>query len=190
MDVAVDPQRIGPGARAAQDLGVAAIVGGNLFARIGMNPALREVTDERERGKVVNSAWRRYGTINSIGLAALVTGWAGSRLDEASRRQSERERTLALARDVAVAAVAATGIAAAIEGVRFARMQPAGAVPLEDGGTPADDASPGESRAKDRLNVLGALHLGASLVLVGVNAALRDAASVARGRRPQLLGRG
>src|SRR5919204_2770103 len=107
---------IGPGFRAAHDMGLAVILGGNLFARFGMHPALREVGDARERGKVVNSAWRRYGTVNSLGLAALLAGWAGSRLQEAGRRQSEPERMLGPVRDAAVVAVAATGVAAGARG--------------------------------------------------------------------------
>ena len=59
------------------DVGVGAIVGGNLFARVGMHPALREVSDPRQRGSVTNTAWRRYGTVNGLGLAAILTGWAG-----------------------------------------------------------------------------------------------------------------
>jgi hypothetical protein len=170
-------------AAAAQDIGLAAILGGNLFARIGMHPALREVGDERERGKVVNSAWRRYGTINSLSLAALVAGWAASRDDSLRRTRSERERSLGAARDAAVAAVAATGVAAAVQGVRFSRMEPEGAVPLEDGSEPGGGASPPESRAKRRLNVLGGLHLASALALAALNVAVREATAPAPRRR-------
>ena len=57
--------------RAAHDLGVAGLLGGNLFARIALHPSVTEISDEAERGKVVNAAWRRYGTINTLGLAAV-----------------------------------------------------------------------------------------------------------------------
>jgi hypothetical protein len=164
--------------RAAEVIGLAAIIGGNLFARAGMHPALREVSDPAERGKVVNAAWRRYGTIESLSLAVLIAGWAGSRSGEADRRSlSERERTLGLAKDAAVAAVALTGVAAGIQGIRFSGMEPEGAVPLEDGSKAGDSASPNESRAKRRLNLLGAVHLASALTLVGVNAALAQAAA-------------
>jgi hypothetical protein len=161
-------------AKAARDIGLAAIIGGNLFARVGMHPALREVSDERERGKVVNSAWRRYGTVNSLGLAALVTGWAASREDAVRGARSDRERSLGAARDAAVAAVTVTGVAAAIQGVRFAQMEPGGAVPLEDGSETGRDASRVETRAKRRLNVFGGIHLAAALMLAGLNAALNE----------------
>ena len=170
--------------RAAEVIGLAAIVGGNLFARTGMHPALREVSDPAERGKVLNAAWSRYGTIESLSLAALITGWAASRPREADRRNlSERERALGVAKDAAVAGVALTGVAAGILGMRFSGMEPEGAVPLEDGSKAAAKASLKESRAKRRLNLLGAIHLVSALTLVGVNAALAQAGATHTGRR-------
>lgn len=54
---------------------------------------------------MLNRAWRRYGWINSAGLAAIVAGWAGARVNEAKPSSlSGRERQLALAKDAAVAA--------------------------------------------------------------------------------------
>ena len=162
--------------RAAENIGLAAIIGGNLFARAGMHPALAEVSDPTERGKVVNTAWRRYGKIESLSLTALVTGWAVSRRAEADRAsRSERERNLETARDAAVVAVAVTGVAAAIQGMRFSVMEPGGAIPLEDGSKAAEGASLEESRAKGRLNRLGAVHLVSALTLAGLNAALSQA---------------
>lgn len=170
---------------AAEVAGIAAILGGNLFARVGMHPALRGVSDPAERGRVVNAAWRRYGTIESLSFGALVTGWVASRLGEGDRRKlSESERMLHVAKDGAVGAVALTGAAAAIQGTRFAAMEPEGAVPLEDGSKAAADASPTETRAKKRLNLLGTAHLAAALTLVAVNAALgQPTAQDTRGRR-------
>ena len=162
--------------RAAHDVGVGAIVGGNLFARVGMHPALREVSDPRERGSATNAAWRRYGVVNGLALGSVLAGWLGARLDEASPRMlSARERKLAVAKDVAVGAVAITGVAASIAGVRFAAMEPGGAVPLEDGDTPAPQASVKEARTKRFLNAVGTANLVSAISLAGVNAALSQA---------------
>ena len=162
--------------RGLHDTGLAAIVGGNVFARVGMHPAVAEIEDPRERGKVVNAAWRRYGTVNSLGLAALVAGWAGARLGEARPAMlSGRERRLATAKDVAVGAVAVTGVAAGLEGMRFGSMEPEGAVPLEDGDTASAGASAEEQRSKRLLSAVGACHLAAALALTGINAALGQA---------------
>jgi uncharacterized membrane protein len=185
LKVSFERDTISTAGRVAEAIGLAAIIGGNLFARAGMHPALREVSDPGERGKVVNAAWRRYGPIESLSLAALISGWAGSRLGEADRRSlPERERRLGMARDVAVAAVALTGVAAGIQGMRFSGMEPEGAVPLEDGSKAGAGASLNESRAKRRLNLLGAVHLASALTLAGVNAALgQTGATQSAGRR-------
>jgi hypothetical protein len=159
--------------RAAHDLGVAGLLGGNLFARIALHPSVTEISDEAERGKVINAAWRRYGTINTLGLLAVAAGWIGARSDEAAdRRLSPEERTLARAKDALVGVVAAAGIASAIEGMRFARKAPGGAVPLRDGDHTAPSASGDARRAKRRLKALGTASLVAEAGLVAVNSAL------------------
>jgi hypothetical protein len=165
--------RLAASGRALHDLGAAALLGGNLFARVGMHPALRDISAPRERGLVVNHAWRRYGTVNSVSLLAVVAGWTLARRDEASNRMlSPNERRLAQAKDVAVGAVAVTGLASALGGVLFARMEPGGAVALADGTSPTAETPEREARAKRILNVLGEAALISSAVLVTSNAAL------------------
>jgi hypothetical protein len=161
--------------RAAHDIGLAGLLGGNLFGRLALHPSVTEISDPAERGKVVNAAWRRYGTVNTLSLLAVTTGWLGARLDEASdRRLSPAERRLARAKDVLVASVALSGLATAAEGVRFARIEPGGAVPLSDGDHASPHAGDAARRAKRRLNALGALSLAAEAGLVAVNAALNQ----------------
>lgn len=172
----VGSDAISSAGRAAHDVGLAAIIGGNLFARVGMHPAVTQIEDPRERGKVVNAAWRRYGTVNSLGLAAVLAGWAGARLDEAAPPMlSAGERKLALAKDVAVAAVAVTGVAAGLEGMRFAKMEPEGAVPLDDGDSASPDATRDEKRAKGALRAIGSCHLAAAIALAAINSTLAQA---------------
>jgi len=159
--------------RAAQDIGLAGLLGGNLFGRLALHPSVTEIRDKAERGKLVNAAWRRYGTVNSLSLVAVTAGWAGARAQEARPRHlSPAERRLALAKDALVGVVTVTGLATAAEGVRFSRQEPGGAVPLEDGDHAAQEASAAEKRMKRRLNTLGLAALAAELSLVGVNAAL------------------
>jgi hypothetical protein len=143
---------------------------------LAMHPALADVSDKEERGRVVNRAWRRYGLVNGLGLAAVVAGWVGARPNEARDRWlSPRERALARAKDAAVGLVAVTGIASGIEGIRFSRTRPGGAVPLEDGDTPAPEAPPDATRLKHRLTGLSTASLAADLALVVVNSSLAQA---------------
>src|SRR5256885_8013615 len=91
--------------RVVQDVGVALLLGGNVFGRRAMHPAVEWISSPAERGKVVNEAWRRYGLFNSLGLAGGVGGWA-----------VERRGDPDVLRDVAVAAVAGGGGGAAPAG--------------------------------------------------------------------------
>jgi hypothetical protein len=159
--------------RAAHDIGLAGLLGGNLFGRLALHPSVTEISDKTQRGKLINAAWRRYGAVNSVSLAAVLAGWAGARVNEsAPSRLSDAERRLALAKDVLVGLVAVTGVASGIEGMRFARQAPGGAVPLEDGDHTAPEATDRQRQSKQRLNALGIASLAAELGLVGVNAAL------------------
>jgi hypothetical protein len=159
--------------RAAHDIGMAGLLGGNLFGRLALHPSVTEISDPAERGKVVNAAWRRYGVINSLSLLAVGAGWAGARAEEARPKHlTPAERRLAVAKDVLVGAVALAGLATAVEGVRFSNQAPGGAVPLEDGDHTAPQATEAQRRAKRRLNVLGLVSLAADAALVSVNAAL------------------
>src|SRR3712207_9049868 len=79
--------------RAAHDVGLAGLLGGNLFGRLALHPSVTEISDPVERGKVVNAAWRRYGTIQTISLGAVAVGWLGARADEtAGKRLGDREK--------------------------------------------------------------------------------------------------
>jgi hypothetical protein len=159
--------------RAAHDVGLAGLLGGNLFGRLALHPSVTQISDKAQRGKLVNAAWRRYGIVNSVSLAAVLAGWIGARANEAApSRLSEAERRLALAKDALVGLVTVTGVATAVEGIRFARQAPDGAVPLDDGDHAAPEASEIQRRAKRRLHALGLASLAAELGLVGVNAAL------------------
>jgi hypothetical protein len=161
--------------RAAHDLGLAGLLGGNLFGRLALHPSVTAISDQSERGMVVNAAWRRYGTINTVSLLAVSVGWIGARANEAAdRRLSADERTLARAKDVLVGLVAATGLASAVQGMRFASQALHGAVPLHDGAHAAAAAGDTARRAKRRLNALGAASLAAEMALVAVNAALNQ----------------
>ena len=162
----------------AQESALAALIGGNLFGRVAMHPALADVSDEAERGKVLNHAWRRYGTVNSLSLVALVAGWASTRSDErAPLWTSPRRRSLILAKDIAVASVVVTGLASAASGVGFAHQAKDGAVPMDDGSETASDASVKANRLKHVVNLLGGLNLASEFSLVAVNVLLGTSAS-------------
>lgn len=163
--------------RAAHDLGLAGLLGGNLFGRLAMHPALARISDPSERGQVVNAAWHRYGNVNSLSLIAVTGGWIGARVGDArDSRLTPRERRLARAKDALVAATFITGAATAAEGVAFGRSAPRGAVPLDSGTEPGSETPAPAARRKRVLNALGALGIACEVALVAVDAALSQEA--------------
>ena len=76
--------------RAAHDVGLAGMLGGQLFGRMALHPAVTRISDPRERGEVVNAAWRRYGAVNGIGLLAVTSGWIGARAAGVTRGVAEQ----------------------------------------------------------------------------------------------------
>ena len=158
---------------AANHLAAAALFGGNLFGRLAMHPAVEGVRTPEDRGRVVNAAWRRYGTVNSISLATVIGSWIVDRTQSPGRRRRTRNWKLMRAEDVAIAAVAVTGIASAVTGVRFGRAAAGGAVPLESGSEAAPSASAEAKREKRALNLLGALNLASEGALVAIQGASR-----------------
>ena len=170
--------------RVAHDVGAAGLLGGALFGRFALHPSVTAIGDPAERGKVVNAAWRRYGAVNGLSLAAVVVGWISARATEARPSVlSERERRLARAKDALLAGLGASGLATAVTGVRFARLEPGGAVPLASGDQPAPEATREEARLKRRLNWLGAVTTGVELAYVGVHAALTSTGARSPGLR-------
>ena len=159
--------------RAWHDVAVGTLVGANLFAQVGWHPALRAVSDERERGKVTNDAWRRYGAVNAFALMGIVSGWLGARAFEAKpEKLTDRERRIATAKDVLTGVIAATGVASAVLGTRFYKMAEDGAVPLRDGDAASGHASAEVARTKRVLGALSRLQLGAALTLGVVQAGM------------------
>jgi hypothetical protein len=157
----------------AQDVALAALIGGNLFGRLAMHPALRDVSNPSERGKVLNRAWRRYGNVNSTALAGLVGGWITARQAETALPVLGRgRRALLMAKDLTVGAVVLTGLASALGGVGFAQQAPGGAVPMDSGTDPGQDTPGRAAQLKHMVNVLGGLNLACELNLLLINALL------------------
>jgi hypothetical protein len=159
--------------RAAHDVGLAAWLGGSMFGKFAHNPALRQITDHRERGKVSNAAWNGYNLVNALGLGAAAVGWGAARFTEARPdNMSAAENVLSLAKDGLMVAAVATGVANGVQGARLARQAPEGAVPVETGTEPAPETPPEAARIQRSLGVLGTVNIVTGIALVATNAVL------------------
>src|SRR5688500_6498327 len=53
------------------DLGLAAGLGGSLFGQLALHPAVRRIDSRKERGEILNQAWRNYSPANAFGIVAV-----------------------------------------------------------------------------------------------------------------------
>lgn len=160
-------------ARAAHDVGLAAWLGGSLFGKFALNPAVRLIDKKSDRGKVVNAAWNGYNVINSLSLGAVAVGWFGARFTEAKPENlSDTERALSLVKDGLVVAAVVTGVMNGIQGARLVKQAPEGAVPIESGTEPAPETPPEAAKIQRSLGVLGNLNILSGVALAAVNGVL------------------
>lgn len=92
------------------DLGLAAAVGGPIFAKAAFHPAIAMVRDPAEKDRVVDEAWKRFNKINLISHAAVAASWLIGRKTLSGRVATQTARQMTLAKDALVAASLATGV--------------------------------------------------------------------------------
>jgi hypothetical protein len=161
----------------AHDVGLATAIGGQMFGREALQPALCEIADRKERDQVANVAWRRFSWINLAGHVAVAATWFFGRSMMSGRAVSKPARSLTVAKDALVIASLATGITTMILG----RMLGARTTGARNGNAgevraPDDDAA-GTERLRKAVGVLGIANLVANIGIVGVTAGLSMEAS-------------
>ncbi len=107
--------RLSSAAWIAHDVGLATAIGGTLFGREALHPALREEIDDREeRDRIADSAWRRFSWINLAAHATMAATWIAGRTMLSGREVNRLSRRLTLGKDVLIGASLATGIASMV----------------------------------------------------------------------------
>ena len=159
--------------RAVHDVGLAAWLGGSMYGKFALNPAVAVIPDKAVRGQVTNKAWNGYNVVNTVGLGAAALGWGAARFTEARPDNlSGRERALSLVKDVFMVSSVVTGFANGVQGGRLAKQAPDGAVPIESGTVPAPETPPAAAKIQRSLGVLGNLNIASGIALVATNAVL------------------
>ena len=167
------PNPVAYATRAAHDVGLGLWLGGATFGKVAHNPALRNITNHAERGKVANAAWNSYNVVNAAGLGAAALGWGAARVTETkSQRMSDREHQLSKAKDVLMGIAVTSGVANGALGAKLARSEPEGAVPVETGTLPAPETPRSAAGVQRAIGVLGTLNIATGVALVAVNAVL------------------
>ena len=60
--------------KVAHDLGLSTWFGGTLFGQVSLNPAVSSISDEKDRGRVLNEAWARFQVANLTVMLSTLLG--------------------------------------------------------------------------------------------------------------------
>ncbi len=103
--------------QAVHDVGLASWLGGSMFGKFALNPAVRAIPDRRARGRVANAAWNGYNLVNSLGLGSAAVAHLAARTTElAGPRQTSTEKTLTRIQDGLMISAVVTGVRAESHG--------------------------------------------------------------------------
>lgn len=150
--------RLSTAAWIAHDLGMATGIGGGLFGRTALHPAVNRVSDRNERGLVVSDAWKRFSWFELAGYALAAMTWFAGRSRLGGREVDGDTRSLVLAKDGLMAATVATAIGSSVAGRLMSAPRPEG-VPMKDGDDLAADAPSTSKKLHPVVNVLGVANL-------------------------------
>jgi len=101
----------------AHDVGLATAIGGTLFGREALHPALREgIADPVERDRIADTAWRRFSWVNLAAHTVMAATWFTGRTMLSGREVNRMSRPLTIAKDALIVASVATGIASVVLG--------------------------------------------------------------------------
>jgi uncharacterized membrane protein len=163
--------------RAVHDVGLAAWLGGSMFGKFALNPAVAGIADKSERGKVANLAWNGYNVVNSLGLGSAAAGYLAARSTELSDKKiTDIERKLYRVQDGLMVTAVVTGVANGVQGARLAKQGTNGAVPIETGTKPAPETPPTAAKIQKSLGVLGNVNIVTGIALVALNGMISRAA--------------
>jgi hypothetical protein len=151
--------------RVAHDLGLSAWFGGTLFGQASLNPSVSAISDEEERGRVLNEAWGRFQASNLPAMLSTLLGW---RLGGVRDDSELRAPGLTCAKDVLLGGATFNTLASAVLGASTAAVSKGGATPVRSGTEPSPRTPPGAALAVRLLRFTGngSLVLLAATVLV------------------------
>lgn len=161
----------------AHEVGLATSIGGTLFGRTALMPALGAITSPQERDQVSAEAWQRFSWINIASHLAVAVPWFIGRSLLSGREVTREARSLTVAKDILVGASLITGISSVLLGRRLGKRSDEGFGPAEmrDRISPEGEAE-GEAATTRKLQrtvgTLGMLNLAANIGIAGVTALL------------------
>jgi hypothetical protein len=170
--------------KVAHDLGLSTWFGGTLFGQFSLNPTVSSITDQRERGRVLNEAWARFQVANIPAMLSALLGW---RLGGVRDYSQLRAPGLTRAKDLLLGGAAFNTVASALLGVTTASVSRSGATPVRSGNEPSPKTPPEAALAVRLLRFTGNGSLALLAATVVVSALIEAAEPKLRGLLPRLL---
>ena len=175
------PSRAG---KVAHDLGLSTWFGGTLFGQVSLNPAVSTISDQRERGRVLNEAWARFQAANLPAMLATLLGW---RLGGVRDTSNLRAPGLRRAKDILLGGAAFNTVASALLGASTAASSREGATPVRSGTKPSRRTPQEAALALRLLRFTGNGSLALLAATVVVSALIEAAEPKPRGLLSRLL---
>jgi hypothetical protein len=138
--------------RSLHDLGLATWFGGSLMGAVGLNGAVAQVEEPKQRLRVANAGWNRWTPVNLAAIAAHVVG--GAVLLGANKGRVASQQGVAQATVAKTALTGAALAATAWSRTLGAKLDQAGEIPVEGGTDPSIDTPEDVAKAQRQLKVL------------------------------------
>ena len=164
--------------KVAHDLGLSTWFGGTLFGQVSLNPTVSSISDQRERGRVLNEAWGRFQAANMPAMLSTLLGW---RLGGVRDRSQLRALGLTRAKDLLLGGAAFNTVASALLGASTAASSRGGATPVRSGTRPSQQTPPEAALAVRLLRFTGNGSLALLAATVVVSALIEAAEPKPRG---------
>jgi hypothetical protein len=175
------PSRAG---KVAHDLGLSTWFGGTLFGQVSLNPTVSSISDQRERGRVLNEAWARFQAANIPAMLSTLLGW---RLGGVRGDSQLRAPGLTRAKDLLLGGAAFNTVASALLGASTAASSRGGGTPVRSGAKPSRQTPPEAALAVRLLRVTGNGSLALLAGTVVVSALIEAAEPKPRGLLSRFL---
>lgn len=140
------------------NLSLAVAYGGPLYGKFALGPAIKEISSEQERGKVLVTAWNHFAPVNLAAHGAFTASWLVLRKMFKDRNLGKKTDKLLTVKDTLVAGALLTGVANTIASKRMQRAFPEG-VPVRSDHQPSPNTPPQAARFQRFFNVMGPINL-------------------------------
>ncbi|MFL5349242.1 MAG: hypothetical protein ACJ8AT_30960 [Hyalangium sp.] len=150
------------------NLGLAAGFGGSLFGQMALHPAVKTIDDTKERGEILNQAWKGFSPVNAFALGSVALTWIIGRSSLSGGEIDDDTRGLVLAKDVLVGVYTLAGLGSLIVGRVWGTREP----PVESGSEPAAETPELDVKGQTVVNWLGRANIVAAAGIIALTAIL------------------